>query len=240
MKRYVANGLMVLLMCVASASAFMEDFEDAGNLDGSLYGGATVGNGYLNGNYMSDGFLANGDFPDFTGHAAFNFGGDAYSWNVVNYTFGADGSHGTNGAVAGVMIWYLPYGGYTSPNGWMYVLQQLADPDGASWSTIYLDQSGAVNPPSGYDNTLDYKLQVVDNDDGTFTTWVEEADNPANQGMVYNVDITGATLYGDQVAVSGDYNPGLGGVDALFIVPEPATMGLLGLGALALIRRRRA
>ena len=187
---------------------------------------------------MESGFLVDGDFPDFSATVSFNFGGDTYSWNVVNYTFGSDGvSTGYADGMSGVMIWYLPYGGYTNPDGWMYILQE-SDDAAVAWSTIYLDQSGAVNPGGVYDNTTDYNLQVVDNDDGTLTTWVEEAGNPLNTGAVYNVDISGATLYGDRIAISGDFNAGLGGVSAV-VIPEPATMGLLGFGALSLIRRHR-
>ena len=227
MKKNVWISWIVALMCAASASAYYEDFEDAGSLGGTLsdldgplgpnLGGATVNGGYLNGDYMGNGFLVDGDFPDFSATVTFNFGGDSYSWNVVCYTFGSNGSSsGYAGGMSGVMIWYLPNGGSTFPNGWMYILQEHDDPE-AAWSTIYLDQSGAVNPSGGYDNTRDYNLQIVDNDDGTITTWVEETGNPANKGKVYDIDISGATLYGDRVYLTGDYTAGLGGIDRVVI-----------------------
>ena len=62
MKKSVWISWVVALMCAASASAYYEDFEDAGSLGGTLsdldgplgpnLGGATVNGGYLNGDYM--------------------------------------------------------------------------------------------------------------------------------------------------------------------------------------------
>jgi hypothetical protein len=222
-------GLMVAMLAALAVpvQAYYEDFEDPGSLTGTLYGGATVSGGYLNGDYADDGFLADGSDPDFTGYLTFNFEGDTYTWNYVSYTFGCDGvSTGFMGGLSGIMVWYVPNGGTTQPNGWMYIHQQWDNT--TQWSTIYLDQSGDVNPLGGYDPTIDYRMHVVDNGDGTITTWVEEAGNPANKGKVYDIDITtladGLTptvFYGDKVAVHMDGTPGLGVVDDLNISGGP-------------------
>ena len=230
--------LLVVSMFAVSASAYYEDFEDPCNLQGTLYGTATVSDGYMKVHGPINGFLADGDYPDFTGYATFNFGGNTHDWCEVHYNFGMDGvTTGYIGSLSCINIRYLPIGAYTKPNGWMYVLENDDDP-GTTWSTIYLDQSGAANPP-GYDPSTDYTLHVLDNSDGTLTTWVEETANPANKGMVYTVDISGATTYGNKIGLSGGRLQD-GGYEDFYIVPEPATICLLGLGALSLIKRKRA
>ena len=214
-------------MCVASASAYYEDFEDAGNLDGTVYGpydggGVAVSGGLLWTDYVDSGFLANGDYPDFSGYITFNFGGvgDPGGWDVAAYILGSDGSYGPPnfvGALAGIMVEYVP------AKGWLYVLQEWNT--GATWSTIYLEQSGMVNP-AGFSVSADYELHVIDNGDGTITTWVQEAANPANKGHVYtNIDIstladgvTPSAFYGDKVGVAGNFlGTGVGGIDDLNI-----------------------
>ena len=230
--------LLVVSMFAVSASAYYEDFEDPCNLQGTLYGTATVSDGYMKVHGAATGFLADGDYPSFTGSATFNFGGNTHQWSEVHFNFGMDGvTTGYAGAPSCINIRYLPIGAYTQPNGWMYILENDNDPC-TTWSTIYLDQSGAANP-AGYDASTDYTLHVLDNSDGTLTTWVEETANPANKGMVYTVDISGATTYGNKIGLSGGRLQD-GGYEDFYIVPEPATICLLGLGALSLIKRKRA
>ena len=203
MDKYWFIGLMFCFLLTASASAFYEDFEDTGNIHGDLFGTATVSDGYLKVHGSNNGFLADGDYPDFTGSTTFNFGADTSDWCEVHFDFGTDGvTTGYGGAPAGIQVRYLPIGAYTRPNGWMYVLRNDDNP-GTVWSTVYIDQSGAANPP-GYDASTDYTLHVVDNGDGTMTTWVEETANPANKGKVYTVDISGETFYGNKVFLSGN------------------------------------
>ena len=201
----------------SSATAYLEDFEDAGNLDGTVYGPTenappVVSGGMLWTDYVDSGFIANGDYADFSGYMTFNFGGSTDAWKEAVYVIGTDGSNGAPnfaGAISGVLVQYLP------DKGWLYILQSWKG--GGIWSTVYLEQSGMVNP-AGFSNTTDYELHVVDNGDSTLDAWVQEAANPANKGHVYeDIDISGATFYGDKVAVSGNSSPGVGGIDDLFI-----------------------
>ncbi|MBN2377429.1 MAG: hypothetical protein JXD22_13590 [Sedimentisphaerales bacterium] len=237
MRKISLTSFWVLMMCVASASAYYEDFEDAGNLDGIVYGPSenaapVVSGGVLWTDYLDSGFIANGDYADFSGHTTFNFGGDTGVWSVAAYVMGADGSYGAPnfaGALAGIIVEYLPQ------QGWMYVLQEWKA--GATWSTIYLEQSGMVNP-AGFSASTDYELHVVDNGDGTIDTWVQEAANPANKGHIYtNINITtladGVTptvFYGDKVAVSGNFAPGMGGIDDLNIGSAGGSVGNINTG----------
>ncbi|MBN2377427.1 MAG: hypothetical protein JXD22_13580 [Sedimentisphaerales bacterium] len=230
MSKISLTSILVLMMCVASTSAYYEDFEDAGSLDGSLYGPTdnappVVSGGFLNTDYVDSGFLANGDYADFSGYMTFNFGGDNTLWATAAYIMGADGSYGSPnfvGALSGILVEYLPQ------QGWMYILQEWNT--GATWSTIYLEQSGMVNP-AGYSASTDYELHVVYNGDGTITTWVQEAANPANKGHVYtNIDISGATFYGNKVAVSGNFTPGVGGIDDLNIGSANGLVGNINTG----------
>jgi len=197
MKKSIWISWVVALMCVAPASAYYEDFEDPGNLQGTLLNDGVVSGGELRGH--GEAFMPDGDYPDASGYMTVNFGGYDYEWRQATYTFGRDEtSFGYADAPAGIMVWWLPWGAYTSPNGWMYVLRNDDDPD-TVWQTIFIDQSGAVNP-AGYSDTTDYVLHVEDHGD-SITTWVEEADNPANKGMVYEVDITGEIRYGNKISV---------------------------------------
>ncbi|MBN2377434.1 MAG: hypothetical protein JXD22_13615 [Sedimentisphaerales bacterium] len=222
-------GVVLFFSAVAEqpVHAYYEDFEDAGNLDGTLYGSydpstadPVVSGGILNTDYVDSGFLANGDYADFSGYITFNFGGDTYEWNEAVYVIGSDGSSGPPNfayALAGVMVQYLPQ------KGWMYILQEWKTGD--TWSTIYLDQTGVVSP-AGFSNTTDYELHVIDNGNGTLDAWVQEAANPANKGHVYtSIDISGATFYGDKVAASGGFAPGVGGIKDFNI---GSTGGLVG------------
>ena len=136
--------LLVVSMFAVSASAYYEDFEDAGNIQGGLWGSASVSDGYMKPGGAADGFLADGDYPDFSGYVTFNFGGYVHNWNEVHYDIGSDGvSTGYAGSPAGIQVRYLPntYLG----NAWMYVLRNGDDPD-TVWSTVYLDQSASPNP----------------------------------------------------------------------------------------------
>ena len=189
---------------------FSEDFDDL-SLNGSLYGTATVSGGLLNGDYMGDGFIAdfNDVVTDFEATLSFNFGGDTYSWNVVTFAYGSDGDADPcsyNGAPAGVMCWYLPN------QQWMYILQQWDD--GSPWSTIFLDQGCVLS--GGYDPCDSYEFHINKLGDN-LSTWVEEVGNPSNKTAVYNIDVSGTTLYGNRFYVSGDFTVGLGGVEAVSV-----------------------
>ena len=206
--------LSVLLTLVGSVSAYYEDFEDA-SLQGTLVGVGSVSGGSLYGSGES--FLADGDFPNVSGYLKVNFGGSDYQWRQVAYYFGHDGvTKGFAGAPAGLMVWWLPYGAYTAPDGWMYILRN-DDNAGSVWQTIYIDQSGAVNP-ANYSDSTDYEL-IIQEDGSTLTAWVQEAADPDNKGKVYTVGISGETRYGDRVSV------GIGDTTGNTIAVKELTIG---------------
>ena len=186
---------LVVFALTGSAFAYYEDFEDPCDLQGTLVGVGSVSGGSLYGSGES--FLADGWFPNASGNLTVNFGGSDYQWRQAAYYFGHDGvTKGYANAPAGLMVWWLPWGAYTGPDGWMYVLRN--SDTGAVWQTVYIDQSGAVNP-AGYSDSADYEL-IIEEDGATLTTWVQEAANPDNKGKVYTVDISGETRYGDRVS----------------------------------------
>ncbi len=51
--------------------------------------------------------------------------------------------------------------------------------------------------------------------------------------------MTGSTLQYNQITPSGGGNNGLHGLEIVQVVPEPATLGLLGAGAMGLLVARR-
>ena len=143
--------LLVVSMFAVSASAYYEDFEDPCNLQGTLVGSGNVSGGSLFG--YNECFLADGDYPNASGSFTVNDGGGNGSWDQVAYWFGTDGvTKGYANAPAGLTVWWVTGSNYTG-TPWMYVLRNNDDP-GSVWQTIYIDQSGDVNP-AGYSNTVD-------------------------------------------------------------------------------------
>jgi hypothetical protein len=91
-------------------------------------------------------------------------------------------------------------------------------PDGFIWYTW----SGWATGIADMNNVTDIQLYV-------FTT---NRDNTGASGP-YRLDSTGGTVW------PLGPNAGTMSVDDIYLVPEPATIALLGLGGLALLRRRR-
>ena len=188
--------------------------------------------------------------------AEFITGGDFESAPIINDVDGAGGSTYTagtqsNGVWYGGVKWTVQAGGpagstmYADEGGWsdMKLMQSFATPAVGTVLTI----SGDYIASASYQK----RIHVVGLTDGETVglfgggsiggvELAQEGLSTASDWSSFSFDATVDAAY-DEVAVvfviSGD--GGVRGVDNVSVVPEPATMSLLGLGALALIRRRR-
>ena len=81
------------------------------------------------------------------------------------------------------------------------------------------------------------------NGSGGFTGYLDNAASTAagagNATFIEWTNVTGATLQYNQITPTGGGNNGLHGLEIVQVVPEPATLGLLGVGALSLLLARR-
>ena len=136
--------------------------------------------------------------------------------------------------------------------------EYLLDIDPNGGLTVYTYPAGAVG--SGDNEVIDPDIEwtitawhqtilagdIVDNGNGTITLRVLPAgtyrpfdnDPPVNAVEVFDGDLDTEVLGYTFTGVVGDI--GDGSTLTADLVPEPATMGLLGLGALALLKRRRS
>jgi len=227
--------LLIVSMLCASASAFNEDFESTGD-QYSLFGGGYVEDGYLKGS----GAFLDGTYPAGTVanpvemKMTFNFLGDTGTWAGAYLAFGSDGTLGWDDKGDGFILGYFPSIAYLGGA----TIDLLWNPDhGGVWTDVYWNP-GAEEIPGGFDYTADYEMIFEDAGD-TLTFWVQLASDPSITTTPVISDISGYTRFGELVSVSGGGGVGIDDI-TITIIPEPTMMCLLGLGGLALIRRRRA
>lgn len=126
----------------------------------------------------------------------------------------------------------------------------------------YILVSGGVGEAGGYTivgenvSGLDasdeyiYGIKVTNLDDDTFTfslvayngnmTVSDIAALATNESAVLQISVTGETGYSVGVKVSDNIDMFTARISDYTVVPEPVTMSTLALGALALIRKKRA
>ncbi len=228
--------LLIFSMLCASASAavlYYEDFETPGSEQMTLNDGQTVSGGYLSGYDaypltfgLLDGTYAASPANPITIETTYNMLTTTYSWASIAVAIGTDSAvESPTGLVVTFHHQTGTYGG----------LLQVQGVNAGIWGTNY--QFEGPWEPAGYDPALDYKLTIVDY--GTsLDVGLEEVGNPANNISTTGIDISGYVRAGDGVMVGNFYNT-YAGIDDVTIIPEPATMVLLGLGGL-LLRRKRA
>ena len=237
-------GLGVML-CAIPASAIYEDFATTGD-QYTLSGNQTVTAGHVDGVYAWDYSVAllDGDYPASAANpvqitATWNANGDGGTWAMPVVGFGSDGNAG-GGHVNGFMVNFLPnYSGGHGQNSFM-VINGTDGWNDVVWEAFY-DSNGDLQDhfPGGFDSSADYQTVVTDSG-SSVDYWVQLASDPTIKTPTTTVDLTGWTRFGDKVythAIAGAMY--VDGVN-IEIIPEPATICLLGVGALSLIRRKRA
>ena len=238
MKKLMFVLVIVMLTSSAQAQVLYEDFETTGD-QYTLFGNAFVAGGYLNtpGDWTG-GAVLDGMYPASVSDpsiktATFNFLGNTYEFTSVTYQWGTKGTDlmGTQ---------------YAIPQGWLIRYMPLK----AGLGELRLYHNTDVRTqvykethemPGGFDLNADYEM-VVEDSGTSVTFWVQDAANPTiNTGQV-TWDTSTLERFGDQDAmafVDMDEPAQGGGFDDVNIVPEPATLVMLGLGGLLLRRRRR-
>jgi len=113
----------------------------------------------------------------------------------------------------------------------------FVDSDAALWSSGSYDSVTVLDSLGGTSVAYDINAAglIVGSSNGKAVVWDQT-------GTVYDLDamFPGVTLT-EAVAINDDGNIAANGDSAyLILIPEPVTIGLLAMGSLALIRRRRA
>ncbi|MGD0784289.1 MAG: PEP-CTERM sorting domain-containing protein [Sedimentisphaerales bacterium] len=159
--------------------------------------------------YMKNMYIA-GDY-DYTGGAPYNYG-----TGILEYQIGSDG-------VSSIAL-----------DGTAYIDLGDADGDGqrlGETTTANLILTLTAAPPLG-DILL---IDCVSTIQGTFDTVTGDI----NGGKALEGDTIILTYDGVQYQYTLTYNGGIDGKDLVLVIPEPATICLLGLGVLTLIRRKK-
>ena len=235
MKNLMFVLVVAMLISTVQAGVLYENFETTGD-QYTLFGSAVVAGGYLN--VPTDwhgGAVLDGEYPASVSDPSiktttFNFLGNDYQWTTVGYLIGTNGL-GTmethHGMPWGWLIRYMP-----NDNGMIRFYHNT--------DTRTEIARGNYPMPGGFDLNADYEL-VVEDSGTSVTFWVQNAANPTINTGQLTFD-TSSARYGDQDAMifaDMDVPAQGGGFDDVTIIPEPTTIGLLGLGGLLLRRKRR-
>lgn len=195
--------------------------------------------------------LENGDFEADAGSIVAANAPTSWEWEFATYSGGIPNSTidvsaigGGGGGTVGILL-----GNWDTDAAWSDGIQGYFDPIGVGTYTVSITY--AVTD-SGIDSGMWAGLyDVVDNSDpatvwngSNYSTAAAAIDGPALQTTVdtwHTMDIVLTTTSSSNTLFinSAGYNPGQIIIGAVSMVPEPATLGLLSLGALSLIRRRK-
>ncbi len=246
----VATGLFILIGSARAAEIVGEDFSyPDGNIDGTQNGGTSLDAN----NQWTSAWTFSGD--TFDGQTAWIIdNGRAYTPSdnkelinaVASRSFTTDVTDGTTMYVAFDLSVE-----YDKENGWATLVQFLggALQIGVRDDQIRLEVGSTIADlgefTGGDAGRLTARIVFNDTGDEAVTVWLDAADETAPALDTVNGEL-GSLNLGTQVdLVRDDQDQNLVAVDNLQIgtdfasVPEPASMALLGLGGLALLRKRR-
>ena len=213
-------GVVLFFSAVAvqPVHAYYEDFEDPGNLKGTLVGDATVADGYLRTGGSNDPdfnhFQLEGEFPpgpNKTVIITFNMGGNTDTYAGPLYWCGTDGgvSTGFQGLQSGYRIWYNP-----NRPGLGLVWNQ--DDHSGVWTDVLYSLDSADMIPS-FDVNADYQLVIEDLGE-TINFWVQDAVDPLIKTVTLSsTDLTasGYPRFGN-IEMAG-YSRQVGGIEDINI-----------------------
>ncbi len=197
--------------------------------------------------------LNNGDFEADAGSIVSTVAPTSWEWEYPTYngadpyaaneTIDVSAIGGGGGGTVGVLV-----GNWDSHGAWSDGLQGYFAPVGAGTYTVSITY--AVTDP-GISNWMRVALyDVIDNSDPA-TVWAGGNYTVVSDSPWDNVATTTDTWHTMDLVLtstaaantlflnSSGYNPGNIIIGAVSMVPEPATLALLGIGALSVIRRKR-
>jgi len=234
-----------VLSIVSGGSVHITGTEASGTAGGNMilaYGANIDADAKVAGTGIFSGITRDG-LGAVTGGRTLEFGRSGSSYVADNMNFEI------NGSAATVEAWSMKMNGCTAATAGTTVLRYVTDTAGVSSIDLYGNGAALL---FGKNSKLDFVLgaaptasqvyTLIDLIDGTATQNTTAGRLQRMDGTVLTESMNVFAKFGEQwytFAVS--YKGGTGNdVTLTYVVPEPATLGLLSLGGLLLARRRRA